>query len=337
MATQPRVGSYLNLEKVRVSEDPKNNTIHITSKDPDIPGGFHVSLNSGTQTEKKLRRLLKEFGSKESYSVPNTMIPNYAAFHQSQNSVNKALGVLRSLSTTPEPEDILSGDPMIIPLGSAKYSDGIEEKAWNIAATPNLVCLEESIIGLIKNHVEYWDEQWSFCDLSSFTFSGGLKNEVPGKAKSNFDQIILTAQYQAELLREFGVSHIDDLDGTDNAIKRVMILGKSELYNGLGEQLHDPNSFQMMFGSLEHMELTLSEFSRLGIHFAFNLFETLKFMQQHPTKSRFLAPGIFKHTVFARSNFYDTDSKSGFSAMPAEFDEYAPFGDHILMNRPYIL
>jgi len=54
---------YINLEDVRVSYSPKDDNIHITSGDPDVQaGGFHLSLNRGTQTEITLRQLLEEAG-----------------------------------------------------------------------------------------------------------------------------------------------------------------------------------------------------------------------------------------------------------------------------------
>lgn len=52
---------YITLDDVRVSYDRKNDTIHLTSGDPDVQaGGFHLSLNRGTQTETTLRSLLTQ-------------------------------------------------------------------------------------------------------------------------------------------------------------------------------------------------------------------------------------------------------------------------------------
>lgn len=54
---------YVTLEDVRVSYKPKDDTIHITSTDPDVQaGGFHLSLSKGTQTEVTLRELLRTSG-----------------------------------------------------------------------------------------------------------------------------------------------------------------------------------------------------------------------------------------------------------------------------------
>jgi Mrp family chromosome partitioning ATPase len=54
---------YVTLDDVRATYDRKNDTIHLTSGDPDVQaGGFHLSLNRGTQTEKTLRELLTDEG-----------------------------------------------------------------------------------------------------------------------------------------------------------------------------------------------------------------------------------------------------------------------------------
>ncbi|MBC9703892.1 MAG: hypothetical protein H9W81_02495 [Enterococcus sp.] len=53
---------YLELEKVRVSYDHKLDKIHLTAKDPDMPEGFHLTLNSGRDAEQSLRRILAEYG-----------------------------------------------------------------------------------------------------------------------------------------------------------------------------------------------------------------------------------------------------------------------------------
>jgi MinD-like ATPase involved in chromosome partitioning or flagellar assembly len=52
---------YVTLDDIRVSYKPKDDTIHLTSTDPDVQaGGFHLSLSKGTQTETTLRDLLIE-------------------------------------------------------------------------------------------------------------------------------------------------------------------------------------------------------------------------------------------------------------------------------------
>lgn len=61
MVQKPERGKYLTIENVRVSYNHKNDTIHLTSSDPDLPNGsFFITLNRETTTESSLRSLLKE-------------------------------------------------------------------------------------------------------------------------------------------------------------------------------------------------------------------------------------------------------------------------------------
>ena len=63
MSTTHPSRKYVTLDDVRATYDRKNDTIHLTSGDPDVQaGGFHISLNRGTQTEKTLRELLTDEG-----------------------------------------------------------------------------------------------------------------------------------------------------------------------------------------------------------------------------------------------------------------------------------
>lgn len=54
---------YLILDDVRVSYNPKEDSVHLTSGDPDVQStGFHINLSPGTRTEIALRNLLIEQG-----------------------------------------------------------------------------------------------------------------------------------------------------------------------------------------------------------------------------------------------------------------------------------
>jgi DNA segregation ATPase FtsK/SpoIIIE-like protein len=63
MVKKPFRGKYLEL-KVRVSYDEKTDSVHITSKDKDLPTerGFHLTLNGGKDAEYILRTLLEKEG-----------------------------------------------------------------------------------------------------------------------------------------------------------------------------------------------------------------------------------------------------------------------------------
>lgn len=73
MVQKPERGRYLTLEDVRVSYKPKDDTIHLTSSDPEIPqGSFYLTLNRGTTTEEALRELLVEH---ELIKIPAPQLP----------------------------------------------------------------------------------------------------------------------------------------------------------------------------------------------------------------------------------------------------------------------
>lgn len=81
MVQKPERGRYLELEGVRVSYKHKDDSIHLTATDPDVPQ-INITLNKGTATEDSLRDLLVEYGLiKESESNPVAEmepIPYYA-------------------------------------------------------------------------------------------------------------------------------------------------------------------------------------------------------------------------------------------------------------------
>lgn len=54
---------YVTLDNVRAFYRAKDDSIHLTSTDPDVQaGGFHLSLNKGTQTENTIREILIDAG-----------------------------------------------------------------------------------------------------------------------------------------------------------------------------------------------------------------------------------------------------------------------------------
>lgn len=68
MAELAKKGTYVRLQ-VNVWMDHKNDSVHITSNDSDLPvGGMHMSAKKGTQSDRNLRKLLDKFacGPKES-------------------------------------------------------------------------------------------------------------------------------------------------------------------------------------------------------------------------------------------------------------------------------
>lgn len=84
MAKKPLKGNYLTLEDVRITYDENTDSIHLTSKDKDLPpGGFHLTLNKGRDAEHALRSLLINAGMakpKEEDTIPQS-VPEFPADH----------------------------------------------------------------------------------------------------------------------------------------------------------------------------------------------------------------------------------------------------------------
>jgi cellulose biosynthesis protein BcsQ len=76
---------YVTLEDVRVSHNPKDDTIHITSGDPDVQaGGFHLNLGKNTQTEQLLRQILTDQGVIQSSSFATSSLSGIQVAHRIQ-------------------------------------------------------------------------------------------------------------------------------------------------------------------------------------------------------------------------------------------------------------
>lgn len=84
MVKKPLKGNYLTLEDVRITYDKNTDSIHLTSKDKDLPlGGFHLTLNKGRDAEQALRSLLIDAGMaepKEEDTIPQS-VPEFPADH----------------------------------------------------------------------------------------------------------------------------------------------------------------------------------------------------------------------------------------------------------------
>ena len=91
MAKKPLKGNYLTLEDVRISYDKKTGSIHLTSKDKDLPdGGFHLTLNKGREAEQALRSLLINAGMAEG-KIEDT-IPKLLPFSAKEQANGITLG-----------------------------------------------------------------------------------------------------------------------------------------------------------------------------------------------------------------------------------------------------
>lgn len=91
MVKKPVRGNYLTLEDVRITYDKKTDSIHLTSKDPDLPeGGFHLTLSKGREAEQALR----SFFINEGMAQPKTedTIPKQLEFSIEEQTLGLTLG-----------------------------------------------------------------------------------------------------------------------------------------------------------------------------------------------------------------------------------------------------
>lgn len=89
MVMKPENGKYLTLEDVRVFYDAKDDSIHLTSKDRDLPKGkgFHLTLNTGRNAELALREMLEEAGLiSETQKQPE--LPTFISLDEARNTTN---------------------------------------------------------------------------------------------------------------------------------------------------------------------------------------------------------------------------------------------------------
>lgn len=91
MAKKPVRGNYLTLEDVRITYDKKTDSVHLTSKDQDLPeGGFHLTLNKGREAEQALRSLLINAGMAQPKAEDN--IPKILEFSIEEQTLGLTLG-----------------------------------------------------------------------------------------------------------------------------------------------------------------------------------------------------------------------------------------------------
>lgn len=155
MAKKPFRGNYITLEDVRVSYDEKSDTVHITSKDKDLPKGrgLNIALNGGRNAELDLREMLENFGM---------ITPS-----------NKSL-IPKTLQYDTDVMD--SGNPHRIPLGRIQED---RELYWDVDVNPHTMLIGGIGAGksitqrLLFLHCFKHPEDWSVkaIDLKQVEFS----------------------------------------------------------------------------------------------------------------------------------------------------------------------
>ena len=211
MVKKPFKGNYLTFE-VRVSYDENTDSIHLTSKDKDIPttNGFHLVMNSGKDAEYALRTLLEQRGMipEERYKyIPSPLLYAGSPSH----------GVWDRF-----------------PLGI--HSNG-KEAIWDSSTSPNVLIIGptgsgKSVIGRnILFHCIQNSEHWRVLgiDLKQVELTPYKKHQpvVMEVATTLADSVETLRQARAEMMvryeemEELGINNFRDMD---NPPKSLMVV-----------------------------------------------------------------------------------------------------------------
>lgn len=211
MVKKPFKGNYLTFE-VRVSYDENTDSIHLTSKDKDIPttNGFHLAMNGGKDAEYALRTLLEQRG----------MIPEYRF-----KSIPHPL---------PYPESHPENQWDRFPLGL--HSNG-KEAVWNSRTSPNALIIggvgsgKSVIQRSILTHCSQHIDKWKVLVICPFRVAfSSYKNRYPEMidlASTVSDGIEMLRYAHGEMMLRYaemerlGVNHFLDMD---QPLKSLLVL-----------------------------------------------------------------------------------------------------------------
>jgi hypothetical protein len=232
---------YLNLDGVRVSYQPKDNTIHITSTDDDFPEGFHLTLTQGSPSEDKLRSLLTEHGLIRNTEVEDKL-PKFIDF-------NKA---------------IRDSAWHKFPLGRNEK----EEIYWDAHSNPNLLVLGNKGSGrtvlrnLLLNHINGQRDNWS----KPIIINGTIADSI------NDDDYLDKLDQKIRKINDLIVKRLFPSDkfiplGSDKYPKRVLIVVED-----LNKIINNPLVNQRARTSIQSLNATITHLSivgnSMGLHLA---------------------------------------------------------------------
>jgi hypothetical protein len=208
MAIKPQRGRYLTLEDVRVSYKHKDDTIHLTSQDPEIPNGeFFITLNRNTSTEAALRELLTEHDLIRQENVP----------------VEEEKPYFRS-GINPIPEHLMNAKLYNHKNNSSNYAligspgSGKSVVAMDVVARAHAMNIPTTVVGLAS---DYAQSLWSsgVQDITFYNF--GVTERSPSfttplpRGHFNPFQMSLSDEQRATVLKKILVSAYKNTKGPD--------------------------------------------------------------------------------------------------------------------------
>lgn len=231
MSRVSRNKKFLNLKGVRVSYNPKDDTIHITSTDQDVAGEpFRVTLKKETEAESILRNLLVSKGLLKEQLSPNELLPSRAMYD---------FGISRNWQD--------------IPLGLT--ADGTAN--WDVARSPHMFLAGATGSGksVIQRNIFFHcvahNDNWSFIgidlkrvELSSFRDYTRTVDTIATtleEAHAVLQRMVNTLEDRYQKMEEAGINHFSELEDKVKAILIMMdeaffVLARENIFTEEGKK-----------------------------------------------------------------------------------------------------
>lgn len=208
MADLSKNGKYLNLEGFRASYRADDDTIHLTSTDPDFPEGFHLTLKDGSPTERALRTLLIESNLIEFAESEASLIPRGVAYPEHTGA-----------------------HPYLFPLGVGSKRDVL----WDVRTNAHMLLSgatgsgKSAVVRNIISHCIAHSDKWDMVgvDLAKvdfFPYSDHMVEvfytiEDALGALQHLKEIVMQ---RYTLMEDQGVNHFTELDDPPKAIMFIV-------------------------------------------------------------------------------------------------------------------
>jgi hypothetical protein len=207
MAELSKNSKYITLEGFRASYRADDDTIHLTSNDPDFINGFHLTLKDGSPAEEDLRNILLNKGVISKNTVKQ--IPDKVFYPRE------------------------AGDPYVFPLGV----DDKGEVTWEPKVSPNLLLsggtgkgksvIERIILAHCASHPDKWEIYG--IDLKQVELKGYYEafNNFIELGTDLEDSLFVLEQVNAKIVERYTrmtIEGVDNFNALEEKPKAVMLL-----------------------------------------------------------------------------------------------------------------